>query len=169
MRLIKGISSVIFKSLPFGRTADDIIQVVTRIRTSQKDLDKQVEEAVGALTKSTQLITSLEDSLGKRSDELEKLQKEYTRVSELASLTEEQSKAVAEQLELAVGRNRPKQLLAAFIINVAAGFLIFIIGVFASDWVKSLPKAFQQTKAKTEQPFEKPLQLESEEGVNPNL
>jgi len=165
-RLAKEVLFVALKAMPFGRTADDIIGVVKNINTSQKDLDKQVEEAVGALTKSTQLITELEGSLGERAKELEKLQIEYKRVSQLASLTEEQSKAVTEQLEQAVGKNRPKQLLIAFLLNLTAGLVIFILGVFASDWVKSLPDIFQkETKQSVLAPTQETKPAEEAEDI----
>ena len=143
-RVTKEVSFVLLKAvMPFG-TGDDIVGIVRNLNTSQKDLNRQVEEAVGALTKSTQLITELEGSLGERAKELAKLQIEYKRVSELASLTEEQSKAVTEQLEQTMGKNRRKQLLVAFILNLTAGLVIFILGVFTSDWIKSFPDILQK-------------------------
>jgi len=139
--------------LPFGRTADDILSLIYRVNSSQKDLDKQVEEAVEALTTSTNLISQLEDSLEARAAKLNELQSEYERISNLAKLTEEQGEAVAKTLEQTLGKGQVRERWIAFAINVVAGLIIFVLGVFASDWVKELPNLIQDQFA-VEAPFE---------------
>jgi hypothetical protein len=42
-------------------------------------------------------------------------------------------------LEAVLGRTQGRERTAAFIINILAGLVIFVLGVFGSDWVKSLP------------------------------
>lgn len=137
--MIIGVGRVLMNVLPFGRTATDIFDLVGKINRSQKDIDKQVEEAVGALSRSSELIGDLEGTLKERTKKLQELKVEYDRVSTLASLTRKQGEAVAAQLEQTLGRDRRKERLIAFVISVIAGLVIFVVGVFTSDWVRSIP------------------------------
>lgn len=117
----------------------DLIRNVTR---SQVDVDKQVNEAVSALTRSSELIDNLGQTLKEREAKLKELQLEYDRVSNLASLTMEQGEAVAISLQKVLGKTQSKERVISFLINVLAGLVLFVIGVFAADFVKSLPERF---------------------------
>ncbi|OOY31613.1 hypothetical protein [Thioclava sp. F36-6] len=122
-----------------GRTANDILVLVGKINSSQRDLDQQVEEAVEALTTSTQLISNLEASLEQRARKLDELKEEYQRVASLAELTKEQGEAVAKTLEKTLGKSQNRERYIAFLINILAGLIIFVMGVFLSDWIQDLP------------------------------
>ncbi|MCG7629620.1 hypothetical protein MHM88_17555 [Epibacterium sp. MM17-32] len=136
------ISRVLLKMMPMGRTANDILVLVSKVNSSQRDLDQQVEEAVEALTTSTQLISNLESSLEQRAKKLNELKEEYQRVSSLAELTKEQGDAVAKTLEQTLGKGQSRERWIAFAINIIAGLIIFVLGVFLSDWVQELPGKF---------------------------
>jgi hypothetical protein len=114
----------------------DLIRSVTR---SQVDVDKQVSEAVDALTRSSELIDNLGVTLKEREEKLKALRIEYARVSQLASLTKEQGEAVATSLEKALGKTQGRERIVSFTINIIAGGIIFVVGVFAADWIKALP------------------------------
>lgn len=135
----KRITRHMLNLLPFGRTATELYDLVSSIQSSQEDLDKQVEEAVEALTRSTDLITNLETSMKERAEKLKKLQQEYDQISELAKITEKQGEAIAIKLKEVVGQNRTRDRIVSFLISIAAGLIIFILGVFMSDWVSNLP------------------------------
>jgi predicted RNase H-like nuclease (RuvC/YqgF family) len=117
----------------------DLIRATSR---SQGDVDKQVEEAMEALSRSSTLIESLSKTLAARERKVKELKAEYDRVSELASLTKSQGEAVARSLELVLGRDKRRERFVGFIINIAAGLILFVVGVFAADWVKSVPEYF---------------------------
>ena len=132
--------------------APELYDVIRSVRRTQDDVDKQVQEAVDALSRSSELIDNLGKTLKQREEKLHELQGEYNRVSQLASLTAEQGEAVAAALEQVLGRSQNKERVVSFIINIVAGLLLFIIGVFASDWVKDLPSYFKQQPAPVAQP-----------------
>jgi len=123
-----------------GRAANDILVLVAKVNSSERDLDRQVEEAVEALTTSTELISNLETSLEARSRKLSELKAEYERVSKLAELTKLQGEAVAKTLEQALGKGQRRERWIAFGINIIAGLIIFVLGVFLSDWVQNIPE-----------------------------
>ena len=136
------VSRVFLKTMPMGRTANDILVLISKINSSQRDLDQQVEEAMEALTTSTQLISNLETSLEQRARKLNELKEEYQRVASLAELTKEQGEAVAKTLEQTLGKNQSRERWIALGINIVAGSIIFVLGVFLSDWIKELPSRF---------------------------
>lgn len=136
------VSRVLLKTMPMGRTANDILVLVSKINSSQRDLDQQVEEAMEALTTSTQLISNLESSLEQRARKLNELKEEYQRVASLAELTKEQGEAVAKTLEQTLGKSQSRERWIAFGINIVAGLVIFVLGVFLSDWIQELPGRF---------------------------
>lgn len=119
--------------------APEIYDLIKNVRRTENDVDKQVQEAVEALSRSSQLIDDLGETLKTREEKLKLLQEEYARVSNLASLTAEQGDAVAKSLEKVLGRTQSKERVVSFLINIIAGLLLFVIGVFASDWVKNVP------------------------------
>lgn len=141
-KIAKEISQVMLLGFPFGRTTSDILGLVVTINSSQRDMDKQVEEAVQALTKSSELMSNLENSLTERAEKLSELKEEYERVSALAEITEKEGEAITKQLEMIVGNNRTRDRWMSFLINITAGLIIFVLGIFASDWIKTLPEIF---------------------------
>jgi hypothetical protein len=130
--------------------APEIYDVIRSVRRSQEDVDKQVQEAVDALSRSSRLIDNLGATLRERETKLRELQEESNRVSQLASLTAEQGEAVAASLEKLLGRTQTRERWIAFLINVVAGLMLFVFGVFASDWVKNIPARFAKQPAVSE-------------------
>lgn len=122
--------------------APELYDVVKSLRRNEHNLDKQIQQAVSALSKSSQLIDSLGDTLKERESKLTSLQQEYNRISQLASLTADQGEAVVASLSKLLGSFQNKERFVSFIINLISGLLIFVLGVFASDWVKGIPTWF---------------------------
>jgi hypothetical protein len=60
---------------------------------------------------------------------LEKLKHEYKRLSELTNITKEQAGALAASIRETVGVATRKEWLVSLLINLAAGFVIFMLGV----------------------------------------
>lgn len=134
--LLRDIRLFLLRAL-LGVHASELLTLVSRVNSSQRDLDHQVEEAMQALTTSTQLISNLEESLVARAKKLGELKSEYERVSKLAELTEEQGEAVANTLRSALGSGQKRERWIAFAINLVAGVIIFVLGVFLSEWIQS--------------------------------
>lgn len=122
--------------------ANELFALITAATKNQKNVDAQIQEAVEALSRSSDLIDNLGETLKEREKKLREMQKEYEKVSQLASLTAAQGEAVAASLAQVLGRTQTKERWVAFGINIVAGLLLFVLGVFASDWVKEVPKKF---------------------------
>ena len=128
---------VALRSLPLvpGPELYDLAAMITK---SQSALDAQISEAVDALRKSASLITNLELQMKERTEKLGALQDEHKRLTALSTVTADQVTALATQINLAIGRSKKWDWAVALIINLAAGFVIFILGVFLSDTIKHL-------------------------------
>lgn len=112
-----------------GIPANELKAVVDAIRRTETDIDKDVENAIEAIRRSSTLIASLEKRLTERSNLLEKLREEHKRLSELSTITKEQTAALSEALSETIGSNNRRERMVSMIINLAAGLLVFVIGV----------------------------------------
>tara|TARA_R110002049_G_scaffold285635_1_gene466597 strand:- start:33011 stop:33418 length:408 start_codon:yes stop_codon:yes gene_type:complete len=133
-----------------GGAGIDIISLVSKLNYSERDLDRQVEEAMGALNKSSELISQLEVTLEGRAAKLQRLKSEYERVSRLSEVTAAQGEAVTKTLENVLGKNQRRERWIAFVISLIAGLIIFVLGVFMSDWIQKLPNLINREEVSIE-------------------
>jgi hypothetical protein len=127
--------------IPIG-PVPEVYDLIRSVGRSEEDLDRQIKDAFDSLGKSSALVEKLSGVLQEREIRLKTLQAEYERTAQLATLTKEQASAVANSLELALGKSAGRERLISFAINIAAGIVIFILGVFASEWIKGLASHF---------------------------
>jgi len=118
--------------------APEIYDLLRDVKRSQSDVDTQVTEAIESIQKTSILVTRLEESLKERAAKLEHLQKEHERYSQLADMEAKKAEALLTQIEATLGKNVGKERWIAFGINIAAGMIFFVLGVFLSDPLKHL-------------------------------
>ena len=109
--------------------ANEFKAVIDAIRKTESDIDKEVESAVESIRRSSDLVASLEKRLTERSALLQKLKDEHARLSELSSITKEQTAALSEALRDTIGKASRKERLVSLLINLIAGAIIFVLGV----------------------------------------
>jgi chromosome segregation ATPase len=109
--------------------ANEFKAVIDAIRKTETDIDKDVEDAITAIRKSSELIISLENKLAERSALLEKLKNEHKRLSELTSITKEQTAALSEALRETIGTATRRERAVSLLINLIAGVIVFLLGV----------------------------------------
>jgi predicted RNase H-like nuclease (RuvC/YqgF family) len=122
--------------------APEIYDLLRDVKRSQDDVDSQVTEAIESIQKTSALVTRLEESLKERASKLEQLQQEHERYSQLANIESKKAQALLTQIEATLGKNAGKERWFAFGINIAAGFIIFILGVIFSDSLRNLWTTF---------------------------
>jgi hypothetical protein len=108
------------------------------IRSSQTDIDAQVTEAIESIQKTSNLVSELERNLKERTSQLERIRQDHEKYSQLAQIEASKAEAILSQIEATVGRDRKKERWIAFGINIAAGVVMFILGVALSDSLKEL-------------------------------
>ncbi len=122
---------ILLRMLPLvpGPEIYDLIKDLSKSRTS---LDEKVTKAYESLHETSSLISELEGGLKERVSKVEKLKKEYDRYSALAEVEEDKAKALVKQLELTIGKGQPRERLISLFLNITAGIIVFVLGVFAS-------------------------------------
>ena len=115
----------------------ELFDLVAQITRSQKDIDAQVNDALESIQKTSALVTQLESSLKERAEKLRELQKEHDHLSKLTKIEAEQAGALLRQVEETVGKNQRRERWISFLINIAAGLILFVLGVVFSDTLKS--------------------------------
>jgi hypothetical protein len=120
--------------------APEIYDLLRDVRRSQEDVDTQVMEAIISIQKTSTLVTRLEESLKDRAAKLEHLQKEHQRYSELAKIEASKAKVVLKEVEAMLGKNVGRERWVSFAINIIAGAILFVLGLFLSDPLQQLWK-----------------------------
>ncbi|MGH6873133.1 MAG: hypothetical protein ACREHE_16685 [Rhizomicrobium sp.] len=132
------ISRAFLHILPFGMTTTELFDLALAITRSQRALDDEISEAVNGLQKSASLVSKLESEVQKRASQLTHLQSEHARLSALSEVTAKQVKALANQIELSIGKARRWDAVKSLVISLFAGTIIFLVGIFASDWIRTI-------------------------------
>jgi hypothetical protein len=120
------------RGLPFV-PGPELYDLLGEVKKSQDDIDSQVTEAIESIQKTSVLVTRLEDSLKERAGKLEDLRKEHDRYSQLAKIEATKAEALLGQIEATLGKNQGRERWISFWINIAAGLVIFILGVVLSE------------------------------------
>jgi len=120
----------------------ELYDLLRAVKKSQGDVDAQVAEALESIKNTSVLVARLESSLRERSEKLEALRKEHERYSELAQIEGRKAEALVSQIEITLGRNVGRERWIAFLINITAGLILFVLGVVLSEplknWLKIL-------------------------------
>ena len=133
----KNITRAALRMVPFipGPELYDLLNDLNKSRTS---LDEKVTKAYESLKETSQLISELEDGLKERVSKVEKLKEEYDRYSELAEVEEQKAGALIKQLEISLGKGKTKDIVVSLLLNLFAGLIIFVLGIFASPHLAKL-------------------------------
>jgi hypothetical protein len=135
--LIDSVSRAFLRLIPII-PGPEMYDLVVQLTKSQKEVDTQVTEALESLKKTSALVTQLEKSLEERAANLTRLQAEHDRLSGLTKIEAEKAAALLQQVEDTVGRGRGRERWIAFLINLVAGVVIFVLGVILSDSLTNL-------------------------------
>jgi tetrahydromethanopterin S-methyltransferase subunit G len=116
----------------------EIIDLLLKVKRSQQDVDTQVSEAIVAIHKTSTLVADLETSLKEKAVQLEHLRQEHDRYSQLTEIEAKRAQALLTQIEATVGRRAGRERWISFGINIVAGLILFVFGIFLSDPFKHL-------------------------------
>ena len=140
MKIDKGLSDklwrLVLRMLPI-LPGPELFDLVAQITRSQKDVDAQVNEALESIQKTSALVIQLESNLTERAEKLRELQEKHEHLSKLTKIEAEQAGALLKQVEDTVGRNQGRERWISFLINIAAGLILFVLGVVFSDTLKA--------------------------------
>ncbi|AKR43295.1 hypothetical protein [Methylophilus sp. TWE2] len=140
MSMDKGVKEkllrIFLRSVPI-LPGPELFDLLRAVKKSQWDVDAQVTDALESIKNTSELVNRLESSLRERSEKLEALQREHERYSELGQIEAKKVEALLSQIETTLGRNVGRERWIAFLINIAAGIILFVLGVVLSAPLKS--------------------------------
>lgn len=116
----------------------EIYDLVKNLQHSRGELDQKVRRAATALQDASTLVAELQSELTERVDQVQKLKVEYERYQQLATTEEQKARALIDQLQQALGAGRSRERWIALAINLVAGIIVFVMGVWLSPWIKTL-------------------------------
>jgi len=114
----------------------EIYDLLKELQRSRGELGQKVKRAASALEDASILVAELEGELTTKVNQVEKLKAEYERYQQLATVEEGKAKALIEQVQLTLGAGRSRERWIALAINIAAGIIVFLLGVWLSPWIK---------------------------------
>lgn len=132
-RLINAVGKSLLGSMPFF--PKELQSIFLDLTNSRKSIDQKIEKAIISLNETSELINELEVDLSTRMKSLKELKKTYERYSKLAEIEETNIKPLMEQLEMTMGKGKNLERIVSFGINILAGLILFILGIWASPYV----------------------------------
>lgn len=122
---------LVLRSLPLavlpGPELYDLFRDLTKTRT---ELDKKVGKALDSIRNASSVVAELEATLNERTAKLESLRTEVERISRIAAVEEEKAAPILKELEVLVAKGRTRERVVAFAINIIAGVLVFLAGMY---------------------------------------
>lgn len=135
-RLLNAIGKSLLNFIPLFPNGE-LHSIIKDLTKSKKSIDEKIEKALSSLNETSELINELETDLSNRVNKLNELKTTYERYSKLAEIEEEKIKPLMEQLEMTMGKGRNLERFVSFGINILAGLLLFVLGIWASPHVKN--------------------------------
>lgn len=103
---------------------------------NEQSFSRKIDQAYDSLQDTSHLIERLETELDSKIKNITKLKEEYKRYSELAQIEEGKARALMSQLDISLNKGKVSERIIAFIINIVAGIILFVAGIWASPFVK---------------------------------
>ncbi len=117
------------RSLPIA-PGPELFDLYRDFTQTRPELESKVDKAVESIKQASTLVAELEATLGERTKKLESLKAELDRVSKLAAVEEERAAPLLKELEGLMAKGRSRERIAAFVINIVAGILVFLAGAY---------------------------------------
>lgn len=131
------VARLFLRSLPL-LPGPEIYDLLKDLQRSRGELGQKVNRAAAVLEDASTLVAELDGELTTKVGQVEKLKAEYDRYQQLATVEEGKAKALIEQLQLTVGAGRSRERWIALALNLVAGIIVFVLGVWLSPWIKAL-------------------------------
>ena len=118
------------RMMPFSTVLPEVAALVIDLLKKQPELDKKILRAHEALKETSSLLSELESGLQERVEKLDRIKSEYDQYSKLAQVEEEKAQVLIQQIELTVSKGKGKERLVSLVLNLLAGTVVFVLGVY---------------------------------------
>jgi len=149
----RNITRMILRTIPLI-PGPEIYDIFVDLKQGKKSINEKIEKAYISLKDTSELISDLENDLIERTEKVKDLKEKYEEYSKLTEIEEEKIQPLLNQLEKTVGKGKIAERIISFFINLTAGVLIFILGIWVSPKIKNWynKNNTQIEVKKTEQP-----------------
>lgn len=127
---------LVLRTIP-GVPGPELYDIVRDLQRSRGDLNDKVNRAATSLREASQLVADLQGELTKKLDQVQKLKSEYEGYHQLATVEQEKAKALIQQMQKALGAGQSRERWIALAINLLAGIIDFVLGVWLSPRVSA--------------------------------
>ena len=131
---------LILRSVPLI-PAPELYDIFNDLSSSKRDINEKIEKAYISLKDTSNLIEDLQKDLSERTEKVKSLMEKYEDYSKLADIEEEKVRPLLMELNKAVSSGKNTERIVSFIINVIAGLLLFVLGIWLApiitEWLKS--------------------------------
>lgn len=129
---------LLLRSIPFI-PGPEIYDLFDDIKDSRKTINQKIDRAYASLKETSELVDELHSELEERTSKVKELKVKYEHFSKLAEVEEEKAKPLIDEIQKSLGKNKNKEVVIAFLINIIAGILIFLLGIWLgpkiTDWI----------------------------------
>jgi hypothetical protein len=102
---------------------------------NEKSFSRKIDQAYESLQDTSNLLNRLESELKINMEQVTKLRGEYERYSNLAKIEEDKARALLNQLDVSLNKGKTSERVIAFGINILAGTILFIVGIWAGPYI----------------------------------
>jgi hypothetical protein len=131
------VARLVLRTIPFF-SGPEVYDLVKDLQKSREELNVKVTRATVSLREASQLVTDLQGELTQKLDQVQKLKSEYERYQQLATVEEQKAKALIQQMQKALGAGQTRERWIALAINLFAGIVVFVLGVWLSPRISAL-------------------------------
>ena len=104
---------------------------------SEESFGRKIDRAYESLQDTSRLIERLEQKLRLKISAVESLKSDLDRYTQLSEIEKPKVEALLRQLDKSVNKGKGWERVMSFFINLGAGLLLFIFGIWASPYVKA--------------------------------
>jgi len=116
----------------------EIYDIFIDVRKGDKSINEKIDKAYESLKETSQLIDGLEKELIERTDKVRDLKTKYEEYAKLAEIEEDKIQPLLSQLEKTMGKGKLAERIISFLINITAGVLLFIAGIWLGPKIQSI-------------------------------
>lgn len=103
-----------------------------------KAMQQKLNVAMSALNEASTYMGDLERKLTVQIESLDAVRASYSHYQQLADVEKSRAEAFIHEMATKINEGVNRERMWAFAINIVAGAVVFVVGVIASDKVKSL-------------------------------
>jgi hypothetical protein len=116
----------------------DFEYLLEDLTENEESLGRKIDQAYASLQSTSSLVERLESELNTKIANLTRLKEEYEKYSVLAQIENSKAKALLSQLDSSLNKGKVSERVIAFFINILAGSILFVAGVWLSPYVTKL-------------------------------